>query len=72
MIYPICFAPENKRKEHKQFLTNFLTLEAEFEAKGASSHFVVKTQLFLSSWLISHINKSNKAIGEFLKKAKNP
>ena len=72
MIYPICFAPENKRKEHKQFLTNFLTLEAGFEAKGASSHFVVETQQFLSSWLINHINKSDKALGEFLKKAIKP
>ena len=61
-----------QRKEHKQFLTKYLALEAEFEAKGASSHFVVETQLFLSSWLINHINKSDKAIGVFLKKAKRP
>lgn len=56
-----------QRKEHKQFLAKYLILEAEFEEKGASSHFVVETQLFLSSWLINHINKSDKALGEFLK-----
>jgi len=58
-----------QRKEHNQFIKDFLALEGEFEAKGANSHFVVQAQLFLSSWLINHINKSDKAIGEFLKKA---
>ena len=59
-----------QRKEHEQFLTKYLALEAEFETKGADSHFVVQTQLFLSSWLINHLNKSDKALGVFLKKAK--
>ena len=56
-----------QRKEHKKFIKDYSALENEFETKGISSHFVVQTQLFLTDWLVNHINKSDKAFGVFLK-----
>ena len=60
-----------QRKEHKQFIKDYSALENEVETKGISSHFVVQTQLFLAKWFVNHINKSDKALGAYLKAAKN-
>jgi len=60
-----------QRKEHKKFIKDYSALENEFETKGLSSHFVVQTQLFLTDWLVNHINKSDKALGAFLKRLKS-
>lgn len=58
-----------QKTEHTQFIKDFSTLKKEFEAEGATSHLVIKTQRQLCDWLTNHITNEDKKFGIFLKNA---
>jgi hemerythrin len=62
--YPKC-------KEHKElhdfFKLQISDLKKEIAANGASITVVSKTNYFLMNWLISHIQREDKELAEYLK-----
>lgn len=56
-----------QKAEHTQFIKDFSALKKEFEAEGATSHLVIKTQRQLCDWLTKHITNEDKKFGTFLK-----
>ncbi|NLY55379.1 MAG: hemerythrin family protein [Firmicutes bacterium] len=52
---------------HDAFVKSFLDLKARFEQEGPGIHIVVLTNRTVVDWLNSHISKTDKALGAFLK-----
>lgn len=53
--------------EHMAFLRDFGNLTREYDQQGASTTMVIAVQRRVCDWLITHIGKSDKALGAFLK-----
>jgi hemerythrin len=65
--YPIQ-AAQAHRKEHADFVRTFGELKTEAQsAAGAGPTFVLKLQRTVCDWLLSHIGKTDLALGQFLK-----
>jgi hemerythrin len=54
-----------QQAEHKQFLGEFAGLRARLAADGATSELAIIIQRQVCSWLVRHINGSDKQIGKF-------
>ncbi|KAF0221420.1 MAG: hypothetical protein FD174_558 [Geobacteraceae bacterium] len=56
------------RREHAVFIGKLSELEKELVSEGASLPVIVKTNNVMIDWLINHISKTDKKIGEFLRR----
>ncbi|MBI5359253.1 MAG: hemerythrin family protein [Planctomycetes bacterium] len=54
------------KAEHKRFIYEFTVFKNEFEKEGSSSSMAIKVQRTLMDWLVNHIGKIDKGLGEFL------
>jgi hemerythrin len=57
----------NHRKLHAEFVSSFLVYKNQLETEGPSIALVAKFNSFVSNWLIYHISREDKKIGEFIK-----
>ena len=57
---------EAHRAEHLYFIEQLNKLNSETEAKGIFTHHVIETNNMLLKWLLNHISKSDKELGEFI------
>lgn len=57
------------KKQHEQFLRDFTALSGQFDREGASAGLVIAVQHQVCDWLITHIGKTDKALGSFLMQA---
>ncbi len=53
--------------EHLAFLRDFGNLARDYQQAGASTSMVIAVQRRVCDWLVSHIGKSDKALGAFIK-----
>jgi hemerythrin len=53
---------------HNGFMTKLAELKKRVDTEGVSSTIVIDAQPLLVDWWYNHINKVDKALGEFLKK----
>lgn len=53
-------------KQHKTLRTNFQRLKAEYQKKGSSKDLNQKLQEHLCNWLITHVSKIDKKLGDYL------
>ncbi|MDH4161128.1 MAG: bacteriohemerythrin [Nitrospirota bacterium] len=57
------------KQEHEHFKQRIATIKKEFVEFGATIHVVLLAIRTAGDWLISHIRKTDKAMGAFLKGA---
>jgi hemerythrin len=57
----------NHKAQHDQFIKDFLELKAAIDKEGISGLLIIKLNKTLVDWLISHIRKTDKVFGVFLK-----
>ncbi|MBF0319571.1 MAG: hemerythrin family protein [Nitrospirae bacterium] len=53
-------------KQHKTFRTNFQRLKTEYQRKGSNKELNQKIQEHLCNWLITHVSKIDKKLGDYL------
>lgn len=58
---------DQHKSQHVAFVQDFSGLKKEFESDGASSALVIRLQRQVCDWLVSHITKTDKSLGAFLK-----
>ncbi|MDD2542092.1 MAG: bacteriohemerythrin [Desulfuromonadaceae bacterium] len=56
--------------QHKYFIDQINTLEAETTLEGVSTHHVVETNNLLLKWLLNHISKVDKELGTYIQSQK--
>lgn len=54
------------RKTHAEFVKTVLELEETLKIKGPSVLSTIKLNRTLTDWLLNHINKCDKLIGEYM------
>ncbi len=54
------------RKTHAEFIQTVLELEETLKTKGPSVLSTIKLNRTLTDWLLNHINKCDKLIGEYM------
>lgn len=54
------------RKTHAEFVQTVLELEETLKTKGPSVLSTIKLNRTLTDWLLNHINKCDKLIGEYM------
>lgn len=57
---------EAHRAEHLYFIEQLNKLKRETLEKGVSTHHVVETNNLLLKWLLNHISKVDKDLGDFV------
>lgn len=57
----------NHKKLHTEFINAFLGYKKQLETEGPTISLVAKFNSFVSNWLIFHISKEDKKIGQFMK-----
>jgi len=65
-------ALEPHRREHVDFVQAFQELCRSFVAEGATPPVVVRTNVWLCSWLRRHVGETDQALGHFLATARRP
>ena len=55
------------RQIHRDFVNSFLGYKAQLEKEGPTIGLVAKFNRFVSDWLIYHISREDKKIGEYIK-----
>ena len=55
-----------QKAAHTQFIKDISGLKKDFDAKGATSDVLLRTQRHLSDWLMKHIVSEDKKLGTFL------
>ena len=56
---------------HLDFVGRLDALHRQYFAEGASLPLVIQTNAMLIEWLINHISKADRKIGEFLREKRN-
>ena len=56
------------RQQHLEFVGRLDALHKQYFSEGASLPLVIQTNKMLVEWLIKHIAKSDRQIGDFLRK----
>lgn len=59
--------PEHKN-EHIAFIEQFYDLRDDFDAAGSNAVNADRLGRFLGDWLVNHIGKVDRALGEFIRK----
>lgn len=57
----------NHKKLHADFVNSFLVYKKQLETEGPTISLVAKFNSFVSNWLIYHISKEDKKIGQYIK-----
>ncbi|MBF0516483.1 MAG: hemerythrin family protein [Nitrospirae bacterium] len=57
---------EEHLKQHKTLRTNIERLKSEYLKKGSSKDLNQKIQTHLCNWLITHVSKIDKKLGDYL------
>jgi hemerythrin len=60
------------KKLHSDFAITFLDYKKQLETEGPMISLVIKFNSFVSNWLINHIGKEDKKIGEYIRAGHNP
>ncbi|MDW7674144.1 MAG: bacteriohemerythrin [Bacillota bacterium] len=60
-------AYEAHKKQHTDFIANFLQLKERIYNEGLGAHIAIYTNHIVIDWLQDHINKTDKALGKYLK-----
>jgi hemerythrin-like metal-binding protein len=55
------------KNEHVAFISRFYDIRDEFDADGGNPEIADRLAHFLGDWLINHIGKVDKALGQFLR-----
>ncbi|HOB34254.1 MAG: hemerythrin family protein [Firmicutes bacterium] len=55
------------RRQHQEFMDNLAEIRKRFEAEGPGVHIVVITNRILAGWLNTHIRRSDKALGDYIR-----
>ena len=55
------------QRQHLEFVGRLDALHRQFFAEGASLPLVIQTNAMLVEWLINHISKADRLIGDFLR-----
>ncbi len=58
---------ETHKSLHLKFIKDFSALKKRFEAEGPTLPIVLQINRIVVDWLINHIKKVDKALGEFIK-----
>lgn len=58
---------EAHKTQHQKFVEDFLALKKVYEAEGATIRVAMEVQKRVGDWLITHIKRTDKELGEFLK-----
>ncbi len=58
---------ESHKSLHSKFIMEFNDLKKRFEAEGPTLPIVLQINRIVVDWLINHIKKVDKALGEFVK-----
>ena len=61
---------QSHKSQHQYFLKGYSDLKRELEISEERLIAIIGTNQLLSDWLINHIGKVDKALGEFLKTKK--
>ncbi len=61
--------PEHK-KLHEEFVRQFLAYKAQLEAEGPTISLVGQFNGFVSSWLLFHISREDKKLGDYINNKK--
>jgi hemerythrin len=56
------------KAEHLQFIIDFRKLKNEFENDGPDFYLVMRTKEMVVRWLLDHIRKVDRALGDFQKR----
>lgn len=54
-------------EEHRRFVEDFGELRREFAAEGASGFLLVKLNNRVAQWLTTHIGRTDRQLGQFLR-----
>jgi len=57
------------RGEHQGFTAELGALEAEYRRDGPTASLIIRVSTQLTGWLAGHINRTDRALVEYLKKA---
>ncbi|MEW6721615.1 MAG: bacteriohemerythrin [Thermodesulfobacteriota bacterium] len=56
------------KNEHVSFIEKFYDLRDEFDATGSNPENADRLGRFLGAWLVNHIGRSDRALGEFIRR----
>jgi len=59
---------EMHKKQHQDFVEQFLQMKEEFHEKGNTSKFAMDLIVVISNWVIKHIKGSDVELGRYYKK----
>lgn len=62
-----CPVAERNAQAHARFSTTFRQIDAEYQAKGASSVLTIRVQRELAEWLTTHIKGTDAHLRECLR-----
>lgn len=57
---------EGHCKQHEDFLTEIESMVKAYEERGADHSMPLSLQRLMSGWLIKHISRSDRVLGDFL------
>lgn len=55
------------KQQHETFIADFCNLKNALAAEGPVVHLVIEVEMRLCNWLINHIMKIDKVLGNYLK-----
>jgi hemerythrin len=58
------------KAEHKAFVATYKDLVGKIAADGVSSSLVIELQHEVCDWLVSHVSKTDKALGDYITASK--
>ena len=58
---------EEHRQQHEKFIADLARLEEQLDSEGASIGLVIETNKITTSWLIRHISRMDKELGEYIR-----
>ncbi len=64
-------ALEEQKKMHKEFIEKLTELKAEFQKSGGNILVIINANQMVSDWLIKHISREDKKIGDYAKSIKS-
>ncbi|HHY09546.1 MAG TPA: hemerythrin family protein, partial [Firmicutes bacterium] len=56
-----------QKKAHSSFIEQLAKLRADYDASGGSVTVILGANKMVINWLINHISKMDKKIGEFVR-----
>ena len=59
---------EEHAKHHKDFMSDFQKLKAEYEENGVSTQFTLKLNNTVINWIVKHIRTADAELGRYLNK----